>query len=57
VDGIASEEVLQSPYSQPIFFPELPLRFGRIGDGSVGEESFIGCISNLAINGETAGFM
>ena len=57
VNGIASGEQLQSTHVQPTFFPQLPLHFGRIvREGELGEESFIGCISNLAINGVTEGF-
>lgn len=56
VDGVTSGEQLQSTHIQPIFFPQLPLHFGRIESELGEDESFIGCISNLAINGVTGGF-
>lgn len=54
----ATGQPLEVTYNQPIFFPQLPLQFGVIDDDVTGEhrDSFVGCISNLATNGDTAGF-
>ena len=49
------------PYSVgPTFFPSLPLYFGALSDDTVTDaakiESFVGCIQDLAINGDSRGF-
>lgn len=51
-------ESLEVTYDQPIFFPQLPLQFGATDDDESGDQrdSFVGCISNLATNGDTSGF-
>lgn len=54
VNGLPSGEELEATHISPVFSPQLPLVFGRVEDEEM--ESFIGCISELATNGDTAGF-
>lgn len=52
VAGVGAGQALNASHSAPTFFPQLPVHFGSL----VGEESFIGCIADLATNGNTEGF-
>ncbi len=52
VDGITSGSILRAAYMGQAFFPQIPLLFGETEE----ERSFIGCISDLATNGESTGF-
>ena len=58
VDGTTSGETASASHTSPIFFPQLPLVFGRIEEeeGLEERESFIGCIADLAANGDPVGF-
>lgn len=51
-----TSELLQVNHTQPIFFPRIPLQFGRVEDETGERESFVGCIRDLATNGLSAGF-
>ena len=58
VNGSAYGSV-QVPYTLgSIFFPDLPLAFGKIegGANSLELDSFVGCIQGLAIDGSSKGF-
>lgn len=56
VSGVGAGQTLDAPHTGPTFFPQLPLVFGSITEGLEERESFIGCIDDLATNGNTQGF-
>ena len=52
IDEVDVGKPVQVPYMGHIFFPQLPLIFGKINESN----SFIGCIRNLATNDIADGF-
>ena len=54
-NGMSSGQ-LEVSYAEPTFFPRVPISFGMIGSEESEMMSFIGCISDLAINGDSSGF-
>ena len=56
VAGVTVPQTVQAAHISPIFFPQLPLEFGSIAEEMEQRDSFIGCIADLATNGNTQGF-